>query len=1089
VSGARFLNGHVFRKTTLGEEDHLMLRWIIESSQRLRLLVVLLAVAIIAAGVWQLPKAPKEVLPEFAPVYVEVQTEALGLSAEEVENLVTVPLEQVLLAGVAWVDEIHSESITGLSSIVLIFEPGTDPIRARQMVNERLTMSRDIPSVAKSPQMLQPLSSASRVVMVRLSSTELSPIEVSVLARWNIKPALMGVPGVANVSIWGQREQQLQVQVDPVRLNAAGVTLDQVIATTGNSLWVSPLTFLEASAPGSGGFIDTPQQRLDVQHLSPITSPESLAQVPIEGCSSIPGAACPTLGDVTTVVQDHQPLIGDAIAADGQGLLLIIEKFPGADTAEVTGGIEATLQQMQPGLTGVVVDSTVFQRADLISRFTDNTVEMLIIGFILALLLLVLFMVDWRSALVCAVSLPLAMITAALILDLRGTTFNMMVIAGLVVAIGIIIDDVVTNVEHIMRRYRERRAEGDTRSTAAIVTDAALEIRSPLLAATVAIVVATLPVLFLGGLFESFFLNDLSDAFVNPIVVSYVLAIVASLAVALIVTPALATLLLVRFPGKQRGSPVGNRLQVQYARALNRTMPVASVAAAAMIILLAVGLAVLPQLREPDSIVPASRDRDLLISWETAPGVSLPEMQRVTARISAELIEVPGVQNVGAHVGRALTSDRVVDVNSGELWVSIDPDANYDNTVAAVSEVVSGYPGLETDVHTYLEERVHAVEATDRDVVLRIYGTEGQQLQTSANEALAVLSQIDGVVDARVEAEAIEAELHVEVDLTKAQTYGIVPGDVRRAAATLVTGIEVGSLFEEQKVFEVIVVGIPDLRHSVMNVENLMIDTPSGELVRLGDVATVTMVGVPNVIRHEGLYRYTDVTANVSGRDIDAVVTDLKRGMGSVVFPVEYHAEVLETYAEEQDALRTLLYAFIAAVVGVFLIMQAAFGSWRLAIMYIVALPTALAGGVIAAYIFERDVTLGVILGLLAVLAIAARHGIVLINRAIQLQQDENVPFGAELVQRVAGERLVPIVMTTLATGLAFVPFAVRGSIPGLEILHPMAVVVIGGLITSALVNLFIVPSLYLHYSPSARSTTVDETQTFGMPAPSAAAD
>jgi Cu/Ag efflux pump CusA len=464
-------------------------------------------------------------------------------------------------------------------------------------------------------------------------------------------------------------------------------------------------------------------------------------------------------------------------------------------------------------------------------------------------------------------------------------------------------------------------------------------------------------------------------------------------------------------------------------------------------------------------------------------------MQRITTRISAELLALPGVQNVGAHVGRALTSDRVVDVNSGELWVSLDPDANYDDTVTAVSEVASGYPGLATDVHTYLEDRVQAVEATDRDVVLRIYGTDGQQLQTSANEALAVLSQIDGVVDARVEAEATEAELHVEVDLAKAETYGIVPGDVRRTAATIVTGIEVGSLFEEQKVFEVVVVGIPDLRHSVMNVENLMIDTPSGELVRLGDVATVTMVPVPNTIRHHGLHRYADVTANVSGRDIDAVVDDLERGLESVAFPVEYHAEVMQTYAEEQDATRTLLYAFIAAAIGIFLILQAAFGSWRLAIMYIVALPTALSGGVIAAFLFERDVTLGVILGLLAVLALAARHGMVMIHRAIQLQVDEDVPFGASLVQRAAMERLAPIVMTTLATAAAFLPFVVRGTIPGLEILHPMAIVVIGGLISATLVNLFIVPSMYLRFAPSARTRDVDEMQAIGVPAPGTAAD
>jgi Cu/Ag efflux pump CusA len=1067
-----------------------MLRWIVESSQRLKLLVVVLSVAIVAAGLWQLPRAPKEVLPEFAPVYVEVQTEALGLSADEVENLVTVPLEQVLLAGVAWVDEIHSESITGLSSIVLIFEPGTDPLQARQMVNERLTMSRDIPSVAKSPQMLQPLSSSSRVIMVRLSSTDLSPIDVSVLARWNIRPALMGVPGVANVSLWGQRDQQLQVQIDPVRLNAAGVTMNQIIATAGNSLWVSPLTFLRASAPGSGGFIDTPQQRLDVQHISPITSPESLAMVPIEGCTATDVTTCPVLGDVADVTVHHQPLIGDAVAPDSQGLLLVVEKFPNADTAEVTAGVENMLQQMQPGLTGVIVDPTVFNRSDLISTFVDNTVETLIIGFILALLLIILFMVDWRSAVIALVTLPLAMITAALVLHLRGTTFNMVVIAGLVVAIGVIIDDIVVAVDNIMRRVREPRAANDARPTAAVIRDAVLEIRSPLLGATVAILVAALPLLFVGGLFESFFLNDLSDAFVNPIVLSYILAIIASLAVSLVVTPALATLLLTNVSGGRRTSPVARWLQNQYSELLSMALTRASVAVAATIVLLALGLAILPQLNEPDSIVPASQDRDLLITWEAAEGTSLPEMQRITARISSELQSLPGVENVGAHVGRALTSDQVVDVNSGELWVSISSSANYDGTVAAIDEVVQGYPGIEHNVHTYLEDRVQAVEATDRDVVLRIYGIQGEQLQTSANEALGVLSQIGGVVDARVETVAMEPELQVEVDLTAAQTYGLVPGDVRRAAAALVTGIEVGSLFQEQKVFDVIVVGVPDLQRSITTVENLMINTPTGQLVRLGDVATVKIAPVPNVIRHESMYRYVDVTANVSGRDIDDVVSDLKRNLGSIVFPVEYHAEVLGTYAEEQDARRELLFAFLAAAIGVFLIMQSAFGSWRLAVTYFVALPTSLVGGLVAALIFERDATLGVLIGLLAVLAIATRQGMVLIGRAIDLQEREGVPFGADLMQRAAQERITPVLLTTLATAAALVPFAVRGSIPGLEMLHPMAIVAIGGLVTSTLLNLFIVPSLYLRFAPSVRTRPVDDTQqAFGNFEPSTAAD
>jgi Cu/Ag efflux pump CusA len=1029
------------------------------------------------------------VLPEFAPVYVEVQTEALGLSAEEVENLVTIPIEHLLLNGVAWIDDIHSESVTGLSSVVLIFEPGTDPLRARQMVAERLTRTGLLPRVSKPPQMLQPLSSSSRVMMIRVTSDQLSTIDLSVLARWDIQPTLMGVPGVANVLIWGQRDQQLQVLIDPVRLNASGVTVQQVINTTGNSLWVSPLTYLRASSPGSGGFIDTPQQRLGVQHLSPITSPESLALVPIEGCEPTAAAKCPTLGDVATIVEGHQPLIGDAISADGEGLLLVIEKFPGADTAEVTAGIQSTLNRMQPGLTAVIVDPTVFNRTSLISSFVDNTVESLIIGFILALLLLTLFLVDWRSALVCAFTLPLSLIAAALVLAVRDTTFNIVVLAGLVVAIGVIIDDVVVTVDAIARHVREQRAADDTRPVSALVTEAVLTIRSPLLPATIAVLVAALPILFLGGLFDSFFLNNRSSAFTHPIVISYVLAIVVSLAVALVITPTLAALLLRVGSSAPRTSPVSRWIQGLYARALNWTLPQIGVATAATIILLAIGAAMIPQLREPESIVPTTRDRDLLVTWEAVPGTSLPEMQRITGLVSAELRTVPGVANVGAHVGRALASDQIVNVHSGELWVSIDSGADYDATLAAVTDIVTGYPGINHRVETYLEDRVQAVAATDRDVVLRIYGTSPTDLLATGDQLFGVMSKIDGITDPRIETGATEPEFHVEVDLAKAQGYGLTPGDVRRMTATLVRGLEVGSLFEDQKVFDVVVQGVPELRQSQTTIENIQINTPSGSLVRLGDIATVSLVPVPIMIEHDAVSRYVDVTANVVGRPISSVTGDLKRELKSVTFPIETHAEILGTSSDEQAAWRELTYTFLAAIIAIFLIAQAAFSSWRLAIMSAIVLPTAIVGGLVAAFLFERDATLGVLLGLMAVFAITVRQTFVLVSQANHLRERDQVQFGPALIQRLAQERLTPVLMTTLATALALAPFAVRSTAPGLEILHPMAIVVLGGLLTSALVTLFIVPSLYLRFSPSASARGVEDTSPFAVPMPSSAAD
>jgi Cu/Ag efflux pump CusA len=601
---------------------------------------VIIAVSAMIFGAWQLPRAPKEVLPEFGPVYVEIQTEALGLSATEVEDLITVPLEQNLLNGVAWLDDIHSQSITGLSSIVLIFEPGTDPLRARQMVAERLTQAYMLPQVSKPPTMLQPLSSASRVIMVSLSSEELSQMQTSVIARWKIRPALMGLPGVANVSIWGQREQQLQVQVDPKRLQESGIRLEDVIATTGNALWVSPLTFLEASAPGTGGFIDTPNQRLGVQHLLPIQSPKDLALVPIEGCASAYNeesaagkTSCPTLGDVATIVEHHQPLIGDSVTDQKQDILLVIEKFPNADTEEVTQSVRDMLTDLQPGMTGIVVDSTLFQRDNLIESAMDNLSRLLVIGVVLSIVVLALIMFDWRSALIALVSIPLSLIAAALVLYFREATFNTVIIAGLIVALGIIIDDVVVDVENIARRLRENRASGSPLSTSSVIVQAAMETRSPILATTVVILLAALPVLFLGGLFDSFFLGGESDSFFQPLVVTYALAIAASMAVSLIVTPTLAAALLSRYRSTRDDTPMMGGVQRAYGNLLRRTAPLYGIAGAMALVLLAIGLVLLPQLEEPDSIIPGSQDRDLMVTWAAAPGTSLPEMDRITSRI------------------------------------------------------------------------------------------------------------------------------------------------------------------------------------------------------------------------------------------------------------------------------------------------------------------------------------------------------------------------------------------------------------------------------------------------------------------------
>jgi CzcA family heavy metal efflux pump len=923
----------------------------------------------------------------------------------------------------------------------------------------------------RPPEMLQPLSSTNRVLMVRLNSQELSPIEMSVLARWTIRPRLLAVPGVANVSIWGQRERQLQVRVDPETLHEHGVTLQQVIETTGNALWVSPLTFVEASTPGSGGFIDTPQQRLGIYHRSPIRTADDLAQVILEGDrGQIPATDGQPLrlGDVAQVVEDHQLLIGDAVAEEGPaGLILMIEKLPEANTLEVTRGVEQALAELQPGLPGIQIDPTIFRPASYIELSLHNLNRSLLLSLLLVALVLAFFLFEWRSALISIVAIPLSLMAAALVLAVRDATVNTMVLAGFIIAIGVVVDDAIIDIENIVRRLREQRRAGSTKSTQAIILDASLEIRDRLIFGTVAILIMLVPIFYLA------FLGGLTGAFFRPLALSYVLAVLASMLVAMTVTPALALLLLRGAPVEKREPPVVRWLQRGYGWVLERIIHRSLWASAAVAATVLIGLLALPLLRQGESMLPEFQERDLLVYWEGPPGTSHPEMVRITSRVSQELRAIPGVRSVITHVGRAVGSDQAVDVHAGELWVSIDPNADYEATRAAIEGVVSGYPGLYHEVLTYLGEKLREVRPPSDDLItVRIYGEDFEVLRAKAEEVAQRFASIDGVSEARVVDQVEIPQVEVQVDLAAAQRHGLKPGDVRRAAATLASGLVVGHLFEEQKVFEVVVWATPEKRQSVTDIEHLLIDTPSGDQVRLGDVASVRITPTPTMIRHDTALRYMDVTASISGRSIDAVARDVEEQLGRVSFPLEYHATVLGEFAERQAAQRTLLSFALAAVVLIFLLLQASFGSWRLAALIFLTLPSALVGGVLAVLLSDRTISLGSLVGFLTVLGIAGRNGIMLLSHYQHLERAEGEAFGPGLVLRGAKERLSPILMTAFATALALVPFMIVGNIPGHEIVVPMGVVILGGLVTSTLLNLFVVPALYLRFAPRPQPET-----------------
>jgi Cu/Ag efflux pump CusA len=1041
-----------------------MLRWIVGLSLKYRYLVLAIAVALLAVGFVRLRNTSVEALPEFGPVRVDVQVEALGLSAEEVENLITNPMENEFFNGIPWLAKLESHTIPGLSSMEMTFDPGTDPIRARQVVQERLTMAPALPAASSRPPLVvQPLSSTGRLMMIGLSSKQRSLIDMSLLSRWTIVPRLLSVPGVANVSIWGFRDRQLQVQVDPSKLMRHSVTLDQVLRTSANALWVSPLTFVEASTPGLGGFIDTANQRIEIQHNQPIRTAADLGKVTVQGAEG----RHVRLADVASIVEDHQILIGDAVSANTPSLMLVVERFPGTRVTDVTRDVEAALDELRPALPGLQVDTTVYRPATFVETMVHNLATVLVIGALLVLLVLAVFL-HWRTALVAIGTIAVSVAVTMLVLSLFGVGLNMMSLAGLVMALAVVVDDAVVGADNVRQRLRDQSGDRPGAVRAAVV-----EMRTPLIVATLIAVASVVPI---------FLLDGVRGAFLTPVAQAFLVAILVALATALTVGPVLALLLLSSASVRQRNTVLARALESEYSSLLSSLLRRPVVSYAIVGLLVVVGAVAVPFLSGP-SLSPTLKERDLLISWEAPPGTSLPEMNRITGAITAELRSVPGVRDTGAHVGRAIAGDQIVGVNSGEVWLSIDPKADYSKTLTGVRRLVSGFPGMRSDLVTYTDKRVREVvtNSSSHDVVVRIYGNDYAVLNSKAQEVLGIISGVPGVKRPRVVSAQVAPAVEIEVSVDKAARWGLKPGDVRRAAATLVAATVAGNLFENQKVYEVVVWGVPTVRQNVDTIRDLRIDAPVGgpgngpTQVRLADVADVRVVPKAEVILHDQVSRAIDVVADVRGHTVGSVRAEVKDRLRQVAFPQEHHLEVLGEVQSQNGLGFQLWAAIIGVAVLVLFLLQAAFNSWRVALLYFLLLPLGPVGGLLAALVIRHAVSAVALLGLLTVLTVGIRGGLLQVRQYQRLEHEEAAAPGPALVARGSRERFVPTFTGMLAAGVALLPIAVYGwNASGLEIVGPLALIVVCGLVTTALLNLFVLPALYLRVAARPRPTQAE---------------
>ncbi len=1039
-----------------------MLSRLLGVSVRFRFLLVALAAGVIIAGILRLPQTHVDVLPETSPTVVEVQTEALGLSAPEVESLVTVPLEKNLLEGVLNVTNVTSNSIPGLSSIDLHFAPGTNLYQARQLVQERLTAAFVLPNVSKPPVMLQPVSSTSNVMIVGLSSRTLSQIDLSVLARWTIIPRLLGVAGVANVATFGQADRQLQVLVKPSVLAAHHISLAQVIRSAGNSQLVSPLSFLAGSTPGTGGFLESPNQRLTIRHILPFGTPANLAQVPVSDVHGKPLV----LGDLARVVQGHQPLVGDALVGQGSGLLLVISKLPSASVPAVTMGVQQALTGLKPGLPHVRFDTSLFRPASYLAAATSNITLALITAGLLALLALVLLLLSLRTAAISAITIVLSVLAATAVLQALGYSFNVLVLLGLLIAVGIVVDDAVRGACALTAELADERREAAARPVATVVAAAYRDFTGPLAAASVAALVCVAPLFFASGLTASF---------LHPAAVAFALAVLASMLVALTVGPALAAVFFSVRRRSRRGYAIARRIGAGCTAVLRGMV---RARAWALLVACLAGLAallvVMPRMHPRP---PAFQDRNLVINWSGAPGMSLPELTRVTALTDKALLAVPGVRGVGASLGRAVTSDQFDNTNSGQIWVTIRPDADFDKTVATVRSIVAGTPGMRASVSTYEHHSLHgALAGPARDVVVRVYGPDLTRLPALAGQVRSLMAGAKGLGPGHVQLPVDQPEINIEVKLLQAKLHGLTPGEVRREAATLLLGLTVGNFFQSEKVFDVTVQAQPAVRDSLTSINNMLIDAGNGGHIRLGDVAKISVAPEPLDIKHQAMSPYLDVVAplarGASAKPAEAVVASK---LAAMRFPLEYHAEIVGTGTGGTS--RTLFVSYlIVALVGLLLIGQAALASWRLAGLVLAALVVPVAAAALVASALGTT-SLSAAAGVVGVLVLAIRQAIAVAARIRRRHASDGNGLTADLVVAAVADAAGPLITSALVTAYLLVPLIVLGYRPGTEVVHAAAVVIACGLAVATVVNLLLLPAAYLALGPAAARPEAEEAE------------
>ena len=1025
-----------------------MLNAIVSFSIRYRGLVVALGCAFLAYGVLSVYRVPYSDFPNFAPPQVSIQTEAPGLSSEQVEILVTQPIENAI-NGVSGIEFLRSKSIQGLSVITVVFRFGTDIYRDRQAVSERLsTVAGELPSGVLPPLMTPLTTTTSWVMHIGLTSSTQSLMSLRTLADWTVKPRLLAVGGVAAVEVNGGEVRQLQVQFDPERLVQFGVSVEEVIAAAR-----------QATGVRGGGFIETPNQRIVLQ-----TEGQSLTAAELARTVLVHHAGGNILlGDVARVTDAPAPAIGAAQIRGEPAVIMVVDSAYGGNALDITRGLDAALADLRPGLEaqGVEVHSDVFRSADSIGISLHNVRQSLLVGSVLVVVVLFLFLFNLRTAAISCTAIPLSLLAAVIALDHMGMSLNMMTLGGLSIAIGEVVDDAVIDVENIYRRLRENRALPNPRSPGRVALEASLEVRSAVVYASFAVMLVFVPVLSMSGLAGRLF---------SPLGIAYLWAIFASLVVALTFTPALCILLLGQARLAAQEPPAIHWLKRRYEAALVRIEKAPRLLMSAVFLWVVLGVASLFFLTQ--SFLPELREGNVTVHMTAVPGTSLQESLRLGSRITDALLKVPSVKTVAQRAGRAELGTDPLGTHESEIDVNIQAinGPQVSATHAGIRQVLTEFPGPTLTSNGFLTERIdETLSGYTAPVVVNIFGNNLDVMDQEGAQIGAMLNQLPGAAQVKIESPPGTPQIAVRLRKEDVARWGFDPLQILDVVRTAYGGEVVGQVYDEGRFFEVAVVLASAKRPGMGEIGMLPLRSPEGNYVLLKQLADIDVTSGRYSILHAGARRVQTITCNVQGRSLESFVNEARRRVSRMKLSPGSYVEFTGAVQAQAQSRRDLLMDSLLAGLGIILLLSMVTGNLRNLWLVVANLPFALVGGVAAALLTGRNLSLGSLVGFVTLFGITLRNSMMLVSHYEHLVVEDGKPWGLETALLGASERLAPILMTALVTGLGLMPLAIGSGDPGREIEGPMAIVILGGLVTSTLLNLLVLPTLALHYGKFER--------------------